>query len=96
MSNTDIHHHEPHGNHPMSLIAFGLLLTGAALSAMWLITLADLPANKTMNITYGVLALGCLVSTALIFRYLTSHLHHSPVMPDNTDAEIARYLAKVR
>ncbi|MCF8601879.1 hypothetical protein L5I01_00735 [Gordonia sp. HY442] len=96
MSNSDIHHRESHGNHPMSLIAFGLLLIGAALSAMWLITLADLPANQTMNITYGVLALGCLVSTALIYRHLTSHLHHSPVMPDNTDAEIERYLAKVR
>ncbi|WOC13192.1 hypothetical protein [Gordonia sp. MP11Mi] len=96
MSNSDIRHHEPHGNHPMSLVAFILLLTGGALSALWIITLADLPANQTLNITYGVLALGCLVSTAMIFRYLTSHLHHSPVMPDNTPAEVERYLSKVR
>ncbi|GEE03934.1 hypothetical protein nbrc107696_43800 [Gordonia spumicola] len=89
-------HHESHGNHPMSLVAFILMLAGGALSALWLITLADLPANRTMNITYGVLALGALVSAAMIFRYLTTHLHHSPVMPDNTPAEIDRYLAKVR
>ncbi|MCF8587118.1 hypothetical protein [Gordonia liuliyuniae] len=96
MSNSDIHHREPHGNHPMSLIAFGLLLIGGALSALWVITLAGLPENRTLNITYGVLALGCLVSTAIIFRYLTAHLHHSPVMPDNTPSEIERYLSKVR
>lgn len=95
MSNSDIHR-GPHGNHPMSLIAFVLLLVGGALSALWVITLADLPENRTMNITYGVLALGALVSAALIFRYLTSHLRHSPVMPDNTPAEIERYLSKVR
>ncbi|QRY61386.1 hypothetical protein JVX90_13265 [Gordonia sp. PDNC005] len=89
-------HHENHGNHPMSLLAFVLLLAGGALSALWIVTLADLPAGRTMNITYGVLALGCLVSSALIFRHLTTHLHHSPVMPDNTQSEIDRYLGKVR
>ncbi|GAA4683087.1 hypothetical protein [Gordonia humi] len=96
MSNSDIHRHESHGNHPMGLLAFVLLLVGGALSALWLITLSDLPANQTMNITYGVLALGSLVFSAMIFGYLTRHLHHSPVLPDNTPAEIERYLAKVR
>lgn len=95
MSNSDPHRGS-HGNHPMSLIAFTLLLVGGALAALWLITLADLPANQTMNITYGVLALGSLVSSAMIFSFLARHLHHSPVMPDNTQAEIDRYLAKVR
>ena len=96
MSNSDIHRHESHGNHPMSLVAFVLLLVGGALSAMWVITLADLPNNQTMNITYGVLALGSLIFSVMIFAHLARHLHHSPVMPDNTPAEIERYLAKVR
>ncbi|WP_132991948.1 hypothetical protein [Gordonia zhaorongruii] len=96
MADPDVHRHESHGNHPMSIIAFALLLIGGAFSALWLITLADLPDNKTMNITYGVLALGCLVFATMVFSYLTRHLHHSPVMPDNTKTEIDRYLAKVR
>ncbi|MBM7366232.1 hypothetical protein [Gordonia hydrophobica] len=87
---------ESHGNHWMGLIAFILLLAGGAFSALWLITLADLPANKPMNITYGVLALGGLVASTMIFATLVRELRHSPVMPDNTRAEISRYLAKVR
>ncbi|AUH68271.1 MULTISPECIES: hypothetical protein [Gordonia] len=85
-----------HGNHWMGLVAFVLLMVGGAFSALWVITLADLPDNKPTNITYGVLALGCLIFSAMIFTFLVRRLHHSPVMPDNTPDEIARYLAKVR
>ncbi|MGB3696062.1 MAG: hypothetical protein WBA05_01380 [Gordonia sp. (in: high G+C Gram-positive bacteria)] len=87
---------EGHGNHWMGMVAFILLLSGGAFSALWLITLADLPANKPTNITYGVLALGCLVFSVMIFSALVRELRHSPVMPDNTPAEIKRYLSKVR
>lgn len=85
-----------HGNHWMGVIAFVLILAGGAFSGLWVVTLADLPANKGMNITYGVVALGCLVFATMIFSYLVKELRHSPVMPDNTPAEIQRYLAKVR
>ncbi|MGB3602827.1 MAG: hypothetical protein WBA38_04665 [Gordonia sp. (in: high G+C Gram-positive bacteria)] len=87
---------QSHGNHWMGVIAFILLLTGGAFSGLWVVTLADLPANKGMNITYGVLALGCLVFSVMIFSLLVRQLRHSPVLPDNTPAEINRYLAKVR
>lgn len=95
MSNHTVKH-ESHGNHWMGFVAFVLMLAGGAFSALWLITLADLPDNKSLNITYGVLALGGLVAASMIFGYLVRHLHHSPVTPDNTSAEISRYLAKVR
>lgn len=87
---------EGHGNHWMGFIAFILLLAGGAFSGLWLITLADLPANKPINITYGVLALGGIIAASMIFATLIKELRHSPVMPDNTPAEIRRYLAKVR
>lgn len=88
--------HQSHGNHWMSMVAFVLLLLGGAFSALWLATLADLPTDKPLNITYGVLALGGLVGATMIFGFLVKQLRHSPVMPDNTQAEIDRYLAKVR
>ncbi|GAA4756520.1 hypothetical protein GCM10023217_30650 [Gordonia alkaliphila] len=88
--------HENRGWHPMSMVAFTMLLVGACFSALWVITLADLPDNKPMNIAYGIIALGLLLSTAVIFGWLTRHLHHSPLLPDHTEAEEKRYLEKVR
>ncbi|GAA3953746.1 hypothetical protein [Gordonia caeni] len=88
--------HESHGWHPMSMVGFTTLMVGACFSALWVITLADLPDNKPMNIAYGVIALTLLVTTAVIFTWLTRTLHHSPMIPDNTPSEIKRYLAKVR
>lgn len=88
---THAHHHESHGNHPMSLVGFVLGMLGGLFSAMWVITLADLPDNKPTNIAYGIVALACLASTVVIFNWLTRHLHHSPMVPDNTPAEITRY-----
>ena len=87
---------ESHGWHPLSMVGFTTLLIGAAFSALWVITLTDLPANKSTNITYGVVALALLLVTAGIFVYLTRSLHHSPMLPDNTPQEIERYLKKVR
>ena len=87
--------HETHGNHPMSIVGFITLMTGGAFAALWVITLTELPANKGTNIAYGCLALGLLAATAVIFTYLTRHLHHSPMIPDNTPAEVERYLHRV-
>ncbi|EGD55259.1 hypothetical protein [Gordonia neofelifaecis] len=86
--------HAGHGNHWMGLVAFVLLLIGGAFSG--LVPLSAPPNEKPMNITYGVLALGCIAFSAMIFSFLVKQLHHSPVMPDNTPDEIERYLAKVR
>lgn len=87
---------ERHGWHPMSMVGFVTLMVGACFSALWVITLADLPDNKPTNIAYGIIALTLLVATAVIFTWLTRTLRHSPMIPDNTSAEIKRYLAKVR
>ncbi|MFC0314072.1 hypothetical protein ACFQNE_05315 [Gordonia phosphorivorans] len=88
--------HENRGWHPMSMVAFTSLLVGACFAALWVITLADLPDNKPTNIAYGCIALALLSTTAAIFTWLTRHLHHSPLLPDHTDAEVSRYLKKVR
>ncbi|MEZ5210010.1 MULTISPECIES: hypothetical protein [unclassified Gordonia (in: high G+C Gram-positive bacteria)] len=87
--------HESHGWHPLAMIGFTTLLIGGAFSALWVITLTQLPDHKPMNIAYGIIALSLLLTTAAIFTWLTRHLHHSPMLPDNTNAEIKRYLAKV-
>ncbi|MFT3714384.1 MAG: hypothetical protein QM774_00120 [Gordonia sp. (in: high G+C Gram-positive bacteria)] len=87
--------HESHGNHPMGLVAFITLMAGGLFSALWVITLTELPAHKGTNIAYGIIALGLLLTSAAIYASLTRHLHHSPVVPDNTPAEIERYLDKV-
>lgn len=88
-------HHESHGWHPLSMVGFTALMVGGVFSALWVITLADLPDNKGTNIVYGIVALALLLTTGAIFTYLTKHLHHSPMLPDNTDAEIGRYLEKM-
>jgi drug/metabolite transporter (DMT)-like permease len=87
--------HERHGWHPLSMIAFTALMIGGVFSALWVITLVDLPDNKPTNMTYGIIALALLLTAAALFTHQTRSLHHSPLMPDNTDAEIDRYLTKV-
>lgn len=88
-------HRESHGWHPMAMVGFVTLLLGGAFSALWVITLVDLPENKPTNMLYGIVALSLLVATGLIFFLLTRRLHHSPMLPDNTPQEIKRYLTKV-
>lgn len=87
--------HESHGWHPMAMVGFTTLLIGGVFSALWLVTLADLPENKPTNIAYGIIALGMLLGSAAILTAVTRRLHHSPLFPDNTEPEIKRYLWKV-
>ena len=35
------HRHESHGNHPMSFVAFALILTGFATAGLWLVHMAS-------------------------------------------------------
>ncbi|GAC56366.1 hypothetical protein GOHSU_05_00050 [Gordonia hirsuta DSM 44140 = NBRC 16056] len=87
---------ETSGWHPLSMVAFTTLLLGGTFSALWLVTLNDLPDNKPTNIVYGVVALTLLLTTAGIFAYLSQKVDHSPMLPDNTPEEIKRYLTRVR
>lgn len=87
--------HHRHDDHPMGLVAFISLMVGGVFAALWIITLTELPANKTMNITYGCAALFLLASTVVIYASLTRKLHHSPMMPDHTPDEVDHYLELV-
>ncbi|MFT4086328.1 MAG: hypothetical protein QM658_04105 [Gordonia sp. (in: high G+C Gram-positive bacteria)] len=84
--------HHGHGSNMLSLVAFTALMVGGVFSALWLITLTELPDHKTTNITYGCVALFLLVSAAVIWTALTRKLHHTPMMPDNTPEEVDHYL----
>lgn len=89
-----VHHHESHGNHPMSIFGYLSILAGFASAALWLINLAS--GNTAIAITFGVIAACAFVSAIVIMTTLTRRVHHSPLVPDNTDVEASRYLHEYR
>ncbi|MGV9857333.1 hypothetical protein ACWDTD_01645 [Gordonia sp. NPDC003425] len=90
------HHspHESHGNHPMSVVAFLLMLGGFALAALWLISMAT--GHTAPAVVCGLLMVGAFAGAVAIMMTLTHRHHHSPVLPDNTPAETRRYLDRYR
>jgi hypothetical protein len=88
------HRHESHGNHPMSFVAFALILTGFATAGLWLVHMASGSGGHAA--LYGVAAAIAFGGAATIFVTLTRRIHHSPLLPDNTDAETDRYLHEYR
>ena len=94
MSGVHLPRHESHGNHPMSFVAFVLILAGFGCAALWLVSMA---AGNTMPaIIFALLMLAALTGAASIWTTLTHRYHHSPVLPDNTDAELDRYMTRYR
>ncbi|MDL9936809.1 hypothetical protein QSJ18_08660 [Gordonia sp. ABSL1-1] len=94
MTTHRVHHHESHGNHPMSVVAFLLFLGGFAMAALWLVSMAS--GDTVPAILCGLLMVAAFTSAVSIFRTLIHRHHHSPVMPDNTDVETRRYLSEYR
>ena len=88
------HRHESHGNHPMSYVGFILVLTGFTTPALWLVHLAGDSTGPAIG--YGIAAALAFGSAVTIFVMLTRRTHHSPLLPDNTDAETRRYLHEYR
>ncbi|GAB16456.1 hypothetical protein GOEFS_001_00010 [Gordonia effusa NBRC 100432] len=89
-----VHHRESHGNHPMSVVGYVLVLAGFASAALWLVHLAS--GNTSLAITFGVLTGAAFVSAVVILTTLSRKVHHSPLIPDNTDVETTRYLTEYR
>ena len=94
MASHHLPHHESHGNHPMSVLGFLLVLGGFASAALWLVSMAG--GNVVPAIVFGLLMIGAFAGATSIFMTLTHSHHHSPVLPDNTEAELGRYRRRYR
>ncbi|MEE4021794.1 hypothetical protein V1Y59_01780 [Gordonia sp. PKS22-38] len=87
-------HHESHGNHPMSVVGYLLVLVGFASAALWLVSMAG--GHVALAIVFGLMMVGAFAGATAIFMSLSHRHHHSPVLPDNTDAELGRYRSRYR
>ncbi|MAU84764.1 hypothetical protein VX037_01595 [Gordonia sp. Z-3] len=94
MATHHLPHHESHGNHPMSVLGYLLVLGGFASAALWLVAMAG--GNVVPAIVFGLLMIGAFAGATAIFMTLTHSHHHSPVLPDNTEAELGRYRQRYR
>lgn len=88
-----VHHHETHGNHPMSVVAFCATLAGIGCAGLWLVTLAS---GSAASVAFGIAALVLFVCAVTAFRMVAKHAHHGPIRPENTDVETHRYLDEYR
>lgn len=87
-------HHESHANHPMGVVAFLLILVGFAGAALWLVAWGS--GHAAEAIALACAAFVCFAAGITIMVTLARRTHHSPVLPDNTAAEIARYQNRYR
>ncbi|MFW0787994.1 hypothetical protein AAFP35_26155 [Gordonia sp. CPCC 206044] len=94
MATHHLPHHESHGNHPMSVIGYLLLLGGFASAALWLVSMAG--GDVIPAILFGLLMVAAFATAVSILFTLNHRHHHSPVLPDNTDAELGRYMRRYR
>ncbi|QKT08062.1 hypothetical protein HUN08_13360 [Gordonia sp. X0973] len=88
-----VHHHESHGNHPMSVVAFCATLLGFAFAGLWLVALGS---GHGTALAFGLVALALFVVAATAFRMVSTHATHGPLQPENTDVETGRYLHEYR
>ncbi|MFT4200389.1 hypothetical protein [Gordonia sp. (in: high G+C Gram-positive bacteria)] len=88
-----VHHHESHGNHPMSVVAFCATLAGIACAGMWLVALAT---GHGASMIVGIAALLFFAVAVIAFRLVTVHAKHGPMQPENTEIETRRYLDEYR
>ncbi|ASR04389.1 hypothetical protein RVF83_23655 [Gordonia rubripertincta] len=87
-------HHESHGNHPLSFVGFLLTLGGFLSAALWLVHMAA--GNTGLAVLFALVMLAAFTCAISIFYTIGHRYHHSPVLPDNTDAETERYIRKYR
>lgn len=88
------HHHESHGNHPMSFVGFVLVLVGFACAAVWLVSMAG--GNVMPAVIFGLLMVAAFAGAVSIFMSLVHRNHHSPILPDSTPDELSRYMHEYR
>ncbi|GAA1480888.1 hypothetical protein GCM10009624_13280 [Gordonia sinesedis] len=83
-------HHVSHGNHPVGVVGYLLVLLGFASAAIWLVALGT--GNTAASVVFGLVALVAFIGAGTILTTMTRRLHHMPMVPDNTEAEKAEYL----
>lgn len=88
-----VHHHESHGNHPLSVAAFCLMLAGIGCAGTWLVLLAG---GHAAALGFGIAAVVLFLGAITAFRMVTTHSAHGPLQPENTETETGRYLDEYR
>ncbi|MAU84765.1 hypothetical protein VX037_01600 [Gordonia sp. Z-3] len=80
--------------HPMSIVAFLLVLL--IIPALGLAVTFSAEGNTGGAVASGVAGAAFLVGAAAIYATMARRLGHSPLIPDDSDAEKQRYLAEHR
>lgn len=88
-----VHRHESHGNHPMSVVAFCLLLGGIGCAGTWIVLLAT---GHAASLMLGLIAAVLFAGSVAAFRMVQTHSEHGPLQPENTPVEAGRYLSEYR
>ena len=88
-----VHHHESHGNHPMSVVAFCCTIAGIACAGLWLVALAG---GNAVSVGFGIAALVLFVCAITAFPHGRQTRTPRSVRPENTEIETHRYLDEYR
>lgn len=82
-------HHASHGEHPVAVLGYLLLLVSFACVAACLVAVGTGTAAQV--IVFGVVAGVAFVTGSVILNRMNRNLHHFPIIPDNTDADREAY-----
>ena len=81
--------HVSHGNHPMGVVAFVLVLVCFLSRAVSLTMFAT--GEPTAGIVWGVVMVAAFVASAAVLVTLSHRMHHSAFFPVNSDHDRAEY-----
>ncbi|WLP90030.1 hypothetical protein [Gordonia sp. NB41Y] len=82
-------HHVSHGEHPIGLGAFFLVMVGFGSLALWVVSIAG--GHTAAAITFGIITVAAFTTSAITMTIMGRKLHHSPVLPDNTPLNEQHY-----
>ncbi|MDF3283727.1 hypothetical protein [Gordonia sp. N1V] len=86
--------HDSHGQHPLGVLAFFLLIVGFASLAVLLVSVVV--GNTALAVTAAIVGLVAFGVAATTMTMLGRKLHHSALIPDYTDTETEHYLRDYR
>lgn len=81
--------HVSHGNHPMGVVAFVLVLAGFLSLAVSLTMLAT--GETTAGIVWAVVMVAAFAGGAAVLIALSRQMYHSAFFPVNTEHDRAEY-----
>ncbi|MFW0792411.1 hypothetical protein AAFP30_01230 [Gordonia sp. CPCC 205515] len=77
--------------HPMSFVAYVLVVL--VIPALGLLVNGLATGDTTWAVVGGISLIACLVGAGVIYSAMARRLQHSPLIPDASSEEKARYLA---